>query len=141
FLRDYENLTFIEAVNELSKQTGIEVPKDEQQNVSYQRAPVKPKAKPATKPRLAIQPTTSAAATQAQAFHSQPVADNLTSTNLPTADMQPPTWSGKYENEAPLGAYDSRPHTADVYIPHYQGANVQDDNSYPPAWLTSGNDT
>ncbi len=37
FLRDYENLTFIEAVNELSKQTGIEVPKDEQKNVSYQR--------------------------------------------------------------------------------------------------------
>src|SRR5690606_15157296 len=105
FLRDYENLTFIEAVNELSKQTGIEVPKEEQQNVSYQRAPVKPKAKPVTKPRLAIQPTTSAAAMQPQAFHSQPVADNLTSTNLPTADMQPPTYN---------------------------------DNTYPPAWLTSG---
>ena len=30
FLRDYENLTFMEAVDELSKQTGIEVPKDEQ---------------------------------------------------------------------------------------------------------------
>lgn len=29
FLRDYENLTFMEAVDELSKQTGIEVPKDE----------------------------------------------------------------------------------------------------------------
>ncbi|WP_367110299.1 DNA primase [uncultured Psychrobacter sp.] len=42
FLRDYENLTFIEAVNELSKQTGIEVPKDEQQNVSYQRNNPKP---------------------------------------------------------------------------------------------------
>ena len=44
FLRDYESLTFIEAVNELSKQTGIEVPKDEQKNVSYQRA--KPSHKP-----------------------------------------------------------------------------------------------
>ncbi|WP_457857044.1 DNA primase [Psychrobacter pulmonis] len=138
FLRDYENLTFIEAVNELSKQTGIEVPKDEQQNVSYQRAPVKPKAKPATKPRLAIQPTTSAAATQPQAFHSQPVADNLTSTNLPTADMQPPTYNDNYENYSPLDAYESMPYTADDYNTHYQGANDQDDNSYPPAWLTGG---
>lgn len=138
FLRDYENLTFIEAVNELSKQTGIEVPKEEQQNVSYQRAPVKPKAKPVTKPRLAIQPTTSAAAMQPQAFHSQPVADNLTSTNLPTADMQPPTYNDNYENYPPLDAYDSMPYTADDYDTHYQGANDQDDNSYPPAWLTSG---
>ena len=46
FLRDYENLTFIEAVNELSKQTGIEVPKEEQQNVSYQRRAPKPIAPP-----------------------------------------------------------------------------------------------
>lgn len=138
FLRDYENLTFIEAVNELSKQTGIEVPKEEQQNVSYQRAPVKPKAKPVTKPRLAIQPTTAAAAMQPQAFHSQPVADNLTSTNLPTADMQPPTYNDNYENYPPLDAYDSMPYTADDYDTHYQGANDQDDNSYPPAWLTSG---
>ena len=44
FLRDYENLTFMESVNELSKQTGIEIPKEEQQNVRYQRT--KPNAKP-----------------------------------------------------------------------------------------------
>ncbi len=49
FLRDYESLTFIEAVNELSKQTGIEVPKDEEKNVSYQRT--KPqRTKPSHKP-------------------------------------------------------------------------------------------
>ena len=42
FLRDYENLTFVEAVNELSKQTGIEVPKEERQNVRYQRTKPKP---------------------------------------------------------------------------------------------------
>ena len=46
FLRDYENLTFMEAVNELSKQTGIEVPKDEQKNVSYQRRKPQAKASP-----------------------------------------------------------------------------------------------
>ena len=46
FLRDYENLTFMEAVDELSKQTGIEVPKDEQKNVSYQRSKPRPIAQP-----------------------------------------------------------------------------------------------
>ena len=117
FLRDYENLTFIEAVNELSKQTGIEVPKDEQQNVSYQRAPVKPKAKPVTKPKPASQPA---------------------ETHMLAADMQPPTYNDNYENYPPLDAYDSMPYTADDYDTHYQGANDQDDNSYPPAWLTGG---
>lgn len=48
FLRDYESLSFIEAVNELSKQTGIEVPQEERQNVSYQRS--KPKPKPVAQP-------------------------------------------------------------------------------------------
>ncbi len=125
FLRDYENLTFIEAVNELSKQTGIEVPKEEQQNVSYQRAPVKPKAKPVTKPKLASQPATSA-----------PISAE--ETHMPTADMQPPTYNDNYENYSPLDAYDSMPYTADDYDTHYQGAHDQDDNSYPPAWLTGG---
>lgn len=125
FLRDYENLTFIEAVNELSKQTGIEVPKEEQQNVSYQRAPVKPKAKPQTKPKPASQPATSAPISAAE-------------THMLAADMQTPTYNDNYENYSPLDAYDSMPYTADDYDTHYQGANDQDDNSYPPTWLTSG---
>lgn len=63
FLRDYESLTFMEAVDELSKQTGIEVPKDEQKNVSYQRSKPKPAPKPkpiskAIKPPAPIQPAT-----------------------------------------------------------------------------------
>lgn len=37
FLKDYENLTFIEAVHELSKQTGIDIPKDNGQNTRYRR--------------------------------------------------------------------------------------------------------
>lgn len=37
FLKDYEKLTFIEAVKELSKQTGIEIPEDTNQNISYRR--------------------------------------------------------------------------------------------------------
>lgn len=146
FLRDYENLTFIEAVNELSKQTGIEVPKEEQQNVSYQRAPIKPKvkptAKPETKPKTAIQLATSAAATQPQSTNNQPVADTQPSINVPAADTQPPAYNDNYDNYPPLEAYDSVPYTTDGYDASYQGdANYQDDSSYPPAWLTGDADT
>ena len=137
FLRDYENLTFIEAVNELSKQTGIEVPKDEQQNVSYQRAPVKPKVNPQTKPKPASQPAISAAETQQQTPNNQTADDNKSSINMLAADMQPPTYNDNYESYPPSEAYDSIPYTDDDYEVHYQGAHDQDDNSYPPAWLTS----
>lgn len=40
FLRDYENLTFMEAVEELSRQTGIEVPKEDRQNIRYKKQAV-----------------------------------------------------------------------------------------------------
>ena len=142
FLRDYENLTFIEAVNELSKQTGIEVPKEEQQNVSYQRAPIKPKAKPETKPKTAIEPATSAAATQPQSTNNQPVADDQSPINVPAADTQPPAYNDNYDNYPPLDAYDSVPYAMDDYDTSYQGdAKYQDDSSYPPAWLTGDADT
>ena len=138
-MRDYENLTFIEAVNELSKQTGIEVPKEEQQNVSYQRAPIKPKSKPETKPKPAIQPATSAAATHPQSTNNQPVADTQPSINVPAADTQPPAYNDNYP---PLDAYDSVPYAMDDYDTSYQGdANYQDNSSYPPAWLTGDADT
>ncbi len=37
FLKDYENLTFIEAVKELSRQTGIEIPEEDNRNISYKK--------------------------------------------------------------------------------------------------------
>ncbi len=37
FLQEYENLTFLEAVKELSAQTGIEIPEDNQEKVTYKR--------------------------------------------------------------------------------------------------------
>lgn len=43
FLRDYENLTFMEAVKELSQQTGIEVPEEPRENIRYRKT-AKPKA-------------------------------------------------------------------------------------------------
>lgn len=49
FLRDYENLTFKEAVDELSRQTGISVPKEQQHNLRYTRNPL-PQTSIATMP-------------------------------------------------------------------------------------------
>ena len=125
FLRDYENLTFIEAVNELSKQTGIEVPKEEPQNVSYQRAKAKPKA--------AIKPV----ATCQQLANNQSEIDKQPSINAPAYNDY-----HNYDDYPPLDAYDSAPYTTDGYDTHYQSnstyqgdANYQDANSYPPAWL------
>lgn len=37
FLRDYENQTFMEAVRELSRQTGIEIPKEDNKDLRYKR--------------------------------------------------------------------------------------------------------
>lgn len=37
FLRDYENLTFMEAVRELSRQTGIEIPKEDNKDLRYKK--------------------------------------------------------------------------------------------------------
>ncbi len=125
FLRDYEKLTFIEAVNELSKQTGIEVPKEEPQNVSYQRAKAKPKA--------AIKPV----ATCQQLANNQSEIDKQPSINAPAYNDY-----HNYDDYPPLDAYDSAPYTTDGYDTHYQSnstyqgdANYQDANSYPPAWL------
>ncbi|MBS9780589.1 MAG: DNA primase [Moraxellaceae bacterium] len=53
FLQDYEGLTFMEAVKELSQQTGIEIPEDEnQQNVTYKKqiTPPTPPQAPITSP-------------------------------------------------------------------------------------------
>ena len=125
FLRDYENLTFIEAVSELAKQTGIEVPKEEPQNVSYQRAKAKPKA--------AIKP----AATRQQLANNQSEIDKQPSINAPAYNDY-----HNYDDYPPLDAYDSVPYATDGYDTHYQSnstyqgdANYQDANSYPPAWL------
>ena len=126
FLRDYESLTFIEAVNELSKQTGIEVPKDEQRNVSYQRTKQQPTVKPTTKP--VVKPIT-------------PQADGHSSPNTPpdyqeqsnnTSYAEQPAYdSNGYDDYPPLEAYDSIPYAEDGYGPDYQN-----DDSYPPAWLS-----
>jgi len=131
FLRDYENLTFIEAVNELSKQTGIEVPKEEQQNVSYQRSKKQPIAK-------------LVAATQApnKAVYPEQVSADMPSRQV-SANYNDSNYheNSSYENYPPLASYDSIPYMADDYGSDAYNTEYQADNSYPPAWLIDGDDS
>ncbi len=119
FLRDYENLTFIEAVKELSKQTGIEIPEEEQQNVSYQRSKPKVIAKSVVKPATSASQSTvqSSTAQSPPDYHqhdAHAVYDRNTSyDNLPT-DI---------------------PYTDADYSTGYGEANY-DGTDYSPVWLT-----
>jgi len=116
FLRDYENLTFIEAVNELSKQTGIEVPQEEQQNVSYQRSKPKPVTKPIAKPIV------------------KPAAPVIPSEGQSIATSSPPDYP-QYEDQY---AYDDNAsdNNLPTNIPYATDYDGTDHNSSPPAWLT-----
>jgi len=151
FLRDYESLTFIEAVNELSKQTGIEVPKEERQNVSYQRSAPKPIVPPmASKLAISVKsPTqtrrapTAGTASDSQVPHhntnhsSDQSTDQSINGYTDSYDSQPHYGdsSNNYDDYPPLDAYDSAPYSTDGYDLEYQS-----DTSYPPTWITDGND-
>lgn len=85
FLRDYENQTFMEAVQELSRQTGIEIPKEDNRNLRYKRAPKQsappPPQPPATQPQDASIVSTSSSGSLSNlssnnAFESAPVSDD-----------------------------------------------------------------
>lgn len=83
FLRDYENQTFMEAVQELSRQTGIEIPKEDNRNLRYKRAPKQsapppPPQPPATQPQDASIVSTSSSGNLSgnNAFESAPVSDD-----------------------------------------------------------------
>ncbi|OLF39573.1 MULTISPECIES: DNA primase [unclassified Psychrobacter] len=133
FLRDYESLTFIEAVNELSKQTGIEVPKDEQRNVSYQRRAPKPTAPPSVpSPTVDLQ-------NQTQTAHTPSVVSDLSNQGASQLGYNDqPVYSDNvgYDDYPPLDAYDPAPYPIDAYGSDYQNDN---ENGYPPAWLTETN--
>ncbi|MBF2718649.1 toprim domain-containing protein [Psychrobacter sp. NG254] len=152
FLRDYESLTFIEAVNELSNQTGIEVPKEERQNVSYQRSAPKPIAPPPiAKPAISVKPPTqtrrepsAGAASDSQVPHhntdhsSDQSTDQSINGYTDNYDSQPHYGdsSNNYDDYPPLDAYDSAPYPTDGYDLEYQS-----DTSHPPAWITDGNES
>ncbi|MEZ7501297.1 CHC2 zinc finger domain-containing protein [Psychrobacter sp. Arc29] len=141
FLRDYENLTFIEAVNELSKQTGIEVPQEEQQNVSYQRRTPKPIVPPVHNvPSSTIEHSRvdQGGANQnnyqnnRQASHQNNIAQNDQNyIDQPSYDD-----AQGYDNFPPLDAYESAPYSMDSYPSEPYLSNHVDDDGYPPVWLT-----
>lgn len=119
FLRDFENLTFIEAVKELSKQTGIEIPEEERQNVSYQRS------KPITKPVAPIGPS-----------DGQPVvADSQSSSDMPP---DYPHYSDQYTNDGHTGFDNIPDHIPYDSDPNYDDIEYGDGDHHgaPPVWLT-----
>lgn len=142
FLRDYENLTFIEAVNELSKQTGIEVPKEEQQNVSYQRTKKQPAIKPITRaPAETVKfqpaadkqlPSSIAPDYQQKNYADQPTYNDSNSNDTSYDN----SYGDSYDGYPPLDAYDSAPYPTDSYPTDYQDTA---NDSAPPAWLTDTN--
>lgn len=126
FLRDYENLTFIEAVKELSKQTGIEIPEEQQQNVSYQRSKPKPVTNTHAKPSAPAIPSES----QSQSF----IAEDTQSASDMPPDYHQHDAQYDYDDSS---RYDSLPSD----IPYAtdgndMGYSVTDYNTGPPAWLT-----
>lgn len=122
FLRDYENLTFIEAVNELSKQTGIEVPREEQQNVSYQRTAPKSKTIP-----KAAQPVNTP-------VPPLPLSAANTPTDSHTYDQPPDYNSDSYERLSTFIPADQAYEVIDYSDTAYYASDAQDS---PPAWLGS----
>lgn len=128
FLRDYESLTFIEAVNELSKQTGIEVPKDEQQNVSYQRT------------KFSNQPAQQTSSTSLNKLSTAP-------SNVQSSADIPPVSSDAYDylhaNDASLPDYAEASYRGSLTDNPYHGSNYNSSaydsseySDYPPTWST-----
>lgn len=135
FLRDYENLTFIEAVNELSKQTGIEVPQEERQNVSYQRSAPKPIVPPVPSPAIAQDNVNQSSVNQDKVNQS-----NIDQTPQAYADAPAYNDNASYGEYPPLDNYASAPYPPDTYDADYQsGSDHHSDNGYPPPWLTDTN--
>ncbi|MGO1250810.1 DNA primase [Psychrobacter sp.] len=146
FLRDYENLTFIEAVKELSKQTGIEIPEDEQQNVSYQRSAPKPTHKP-TAPNRSATPSKNQSTNHAsvhqdsspneqvrakQNAHQDDTYQDSTYNDINNNDINNNDINN-YHDYPPLDAYDSAPYSMDNMDDY--GSDYQNDTSQPPSWL------
>ena len=139
FFRDYESLTFIEAVNELSKQTGIEVPKEEQQNVSYQRSAPKPAFSKTTKPKTIAPKSSAPPSMPSPAVDQSNLSQNSTDhSSVVQSHMAQASYDDihSYDDYPPLEAYDSAPYPTDGYDSEYP-----DDTSYPPAWLSDSDET
>ena len=153
FLRDYENLSFMEAVNELSKQTGIEVPVEEQQNVSYQRHAPKPKLKQQAESALSPRPSLPLSSTDTASTDTastDTASTDTASTDNASADalsdtIPSPNHTDRYADSTI--DYDSVP----INIPYADDFQALerypadpssiDEHDYPPLWLTDSADS
>ena len=128
------------------KQTGIEVPKEEQQNVSYQRRAPKPIAPPPV--RNVPSPTVEHSKVNQDVINKdnhqnnrQGIYQDSHQNNVVQSDqnyIDQPSYDDNqgYENFPPLEAYDSASYSMDSYSSEPYTPNHADDSGYPPAWLT-----
>ena len=137
FLRDYENLTFQEAIKELSQQTGIEIPKEDRQDLRYTR-------RPAPKPMSSPTPSNTRVRTKADmpvntAGHT---SNNHTATGNNNGHIDSSSTSGSdvnkgdastISNDETLPAYlstpESMPSSIDDYYANYDGGYVNDEGN------------
>ena len=131
FLRDYESLTFMEAVTELSKQTGIEVPKEEQQNVRYRRLKPKPAAS------ASVSSPTTRIKNSVQTIDAPSIGATVDNQNQPQPQQNYDSHS--YADYPPLDTYDSMSFVATGYDDGYAdnqnndyGSMHQGEHIYPP---------
>lgn len=132
FLRDYENQTFMEAVQELSRQTGIEIPKEDNKDLRYKKAPKKslPASARQPNPPSTASPQTQTPAAKATPAQSQaPQATNSTPV-APSSDYYDDQES--YYNSAPPPDWDMGYYPEDL-------ASFEADTSSAPQDQAEGN--
>ena len=157
FLRDYENQTFMEAVTELSRQTGIEIPKEDNKDLRYKKGVKKqPQSQPKNFNAPSSQPNTQTRSSSAGKSQSTGPASTQQPTEPgntelpPTVDVIPVEDTnsvndtgyfdeGSYYNSAPPSDWDMGYYSDDLAsfdpasgsVPMQDNAqNAQDGNLY-----------
>ena len=122
FLRDYENLTFLEAVKELSRQTGIEIPKEDTKAVKYQRGPM---------PSAAAAPSTPSKAVNSKAVNSNSSVNSNSNSNAVEGSQQTnPALTPSLQSHSTVNrsqsvstSFDDWQSSADIAPPQYDDSN------------------
>lgn len=123
FLKDYENQTFMEAIRELSRQTGIEIPEEDNRKVQYKRKakPTQPANQPSRQSKQFGQPNNS----QTPANNNAGIASsNQISTPPPPYDEPGVgfTADNGFYTEADMGGY------------YDSGSYYGESSGPPPGW-------
>lgn len=129
FLRDYENLTFLEAVKELSRQTGIEIPKEDTQAVKYQRAPM-PSA-PAAPPSIPSQSVNSNSSVDSNSKAPERAEQN---SHAPTPNFENYSTDASSQSVSPSfdASFDDWQSYADIAPPQFDDSNDIHPDDFAP---------